>query len=90
MINFPDNGERVRSLLCDRQAWLSNMRRADLTWVISTQKFRRVEIFQGVGRSLTKRLWRAGGTPKTHLVRVSCGHRASGNEPVFHHGLLHR
>lgn len=34
--------------------------------------FRRVENFQGVGRSLTKRLWRAGGTPKTHLVPQFC------------------
>ncbi|WP_217993231.1 hypothetical protein, partial [Klebsiella sp. MBT K-1] len=59
-------------------AWLSNMRGADLTWVISTQKFRRVEIFQGVGQSLTRRLWRAGGTPKTHLVPLFCGAGAAG------------
>lgn len=44
-----------------------------LTRVVNTQKFRRIEIFQGVGRSLTKNLWRAGGTPKTHIVPPFCG-----------------
>jgi len=84
VINFPDNGERVRSLLCDREALARPSGMAeqheggDLTWVISTQKFRRVEIFQGVGRSLTRRLWRAGGTPKTHLVPLFCGAGAAG------------
>jgi len=36
------------------------------------RKFRRVEIFQGVGQSLTRRIWRTGGTPKTHLVPPFC------------------
>ena len=28
---------------------------------------------KGVGRSLTRKIWRAGGTPKTHLVPLFCG-----------------
>lgn len=74
--NSSDNGERARSLLCGREALArpsgmaeNTQRGSDLT----SGKFRRVEIYQGVGRSLTRRLWRAGGTPKTHLVPPFCG-----------------
>lgn len=51
-----------------RQARQKFRKGGDLTWITRTQKFRRVEIFQGVGRSLTRRIWCAGGVPKTHLV----------------------
>jgi len=35
---------------------------------------KRRQISKGVGRSLTKWIWRAGGTPKTHLVPLFCDH----------------
>jgi len=28
---------------------------------------------KGAGRSLARKIWRAGGTPKTHLVPLFCG-----------------
>ena len=60
VIKFPDNGERVRSLLCGREALaMPNGMAAH----IQGGRFN-----VGVGLSLTRRIWRAGGTPKTHLV----------------------
>ncbi len=90
VINSPDNGERVHSLLCGREALAKPPGAAGISPKGSDLTRRNRSTWRVSGRSLTRRIWRAGGTPKTHLVRVSCCQRASGNEPVFQRGLLHR
>ena len=86
----PGNGERGHSLLCGREALAKPPGAAVYLLTRLYPEFMKLrrEIltrrnFQGVGRSLTRGLWRAGGTPETHLVPPFC-RRNSGTVMTKH------